>query len=64
MPVPSAATVNHAPMGAQAAATECATFMRQIRPTAAATAMVEYAIKDSHADGACTYTMRNASFCW
>ncbi len=40
MPVPSAATVNHAPMGAQAAAAACATFMRQMRPTAAATAMV------------------------
>ena len=40
MPVPSAATVNHAPMGAQAAAAACATFMRQMSPTAAATAMV------------------------
>ncbi len=64
IPVPSAATVNQAPMGAQAAAAEWATFMRQMSPTAAATAMVEYAISDNHADGACTYTMRNASFCW
>jgi hypothetical protein len=38
--------------------------MRQINPTAADTAMVEYAIRDNQAEGACTYTMRNASFCW
>jgi hypothetical protein len=40
MPVPSATTVNQAPMGAQAAAAACATFMRQMSATAAATAMV------------------------
>jgi hypothetical protein len=40
MPVPKATTVNQAPSAAQDAAAACATFMRQIRPTAAATAMV------------------------
>ena len=53
-PVTSAATVKDAPMGAQLAATACATLMRQIRPTAAATAMVVYTMSDSHALGACT----------
>ncbi len=53
-PVTSAAKVNEAPIGAQLAATACATFMRQIRPMAAATAMVVYTMSDIHALGACT----------
>ncbi len=39
-PVASAANVNQAPMGAEAAATACASLMRQTSPIAAATAMV------------------------
>src|SRR5688572_9344768 len=52
MPVASVATVNHAPIGAHEAATACATFMRQMRPTAAARAMVEYTASDIVALGA------------
>ena len=53
-PVTSAAKVNEAPIGAQLAATACATLMRQISPTAAAIAMVVYTMSDIHALGACT----------
>src|SRR5665213_223750 len=52
IPVASASAVNEAPMGAQLAATACATFIRQIRPTAALVAMTTYTINDSHAAGA------------
>lgn len=45
-------------MGAQLAATACATFIRQMSPMAAATAMVVYTMRDSEALGACTYRMR------
>ena len=41
MPVTSDTAVNHAPIAAQLAATACATFMRQIMPIAAETAIVE-----------------------
>src|SRR3981081_2163317 len=53
-PVTSAAKVNEAPIGAQLAATACATLMRQMSPTAAAIAMVVYTMSDIHALGACT----------
>ena len=53
-PVTSAATVKEAPMGAQLAASAWATLIRQMRPTAAATAMLVYTMRDSHALGACT----------
>ena len=41
-------------MRAQLAATACATFIRQMSPMAAATAMVIYTMSDIHALGACT----------
>ena len=63
-PVTSAAKVNDAPIGAQLAATACATFMRQMSPIAAAIAMVVYTMRDIHALGACTYRMRKPSPCW
>ena len=45
-PVASARNVNQAPSGAAAAATACASFMRQIRPMPAEMAMTMYAIID------------------
>jgi hypothetical protein len=53
-PVTRAASVNDAPIAAQLAAAACATFMRQISPVAAATAMVVYTMSDIHALGAWT----------
>ena len=50
----SAANVKEAPIGAQLAATACATFMRQMSPTLAATAMVTYTMRDIQALGAWT----------
>src|SRR5438067_12870827 len=47
-PVTSAAKVNEAPIGAQLAATACATLMRQNRPTADATGMSVYTLSDIH----------------
>jgi hypothetical protein len=64
MPVASEMAVKVAPAGAQAAATACATFMRQMSPTAAAVAIAMYVMSASHAPGACTYMMRNTSLCW
>ena len=63
MPVPSATAVNVAPAGAQAAATACATLMRQMSPMAAATAIQVYVISESQAVGTCTYMMRTVSLC-
>jgi hypothetical protein len=40
IPVTSETAVNQAPIGAQLAATACATLMRQISPTAALSAIV------------------------
>src|SRR5471030_760917 len=54
-PVTSAATVKDAPIGAQLAATACATFIRQMSPTAAVIAMVTYTMSDIQALGAWTY---------
>src|SRR5581483_9288532 len=53
-PVTRAHSVKDAPIGAQLAATACETFMRQIKPIAAETAIVVYTINDIHAVGACT----------
>src|SRR5580704_1225927 len=45
-PVTKAASVKEAPIGAEAAATACPTFMRQISATALAAAMTVYTVKD------------------